>query len=44
MILAVKRERPTAEADALWQQIADIKGYYGIREQCLERLLQADRA
>ena len=44
MILAVKRDRPAAEADALWQQIADIKGFYGIREQCLEQLLAADRA
>ena len=44
MILAVKRDRPASEADALWQQIADIKGFYGIREQCLEQLLAADRA
>jgi len=44
MILAVKRDRPAAEAEALWQQIADIKGFYGIREQCLEQLLAADRA
>ncbi len=38
MILAVRRPagRP---ADELWQQIRDIKGFYGIREQCLEKLL-----
>ena len=42
MILAVKRAvpRPT---DEQWQQIRELKGFYGIREQCLETLLVADR-
>ena len=42
MILAVRRPdaRPAAE---VWQQIDEIKGYYGIRDQCLEVLLKADR-
>ena len=44
MILAVKREHAAADADALWRQIADIKGFYGIQEQCLETLLLRDRA
>jgi SAM-dependent methyltransferase len=43
MILAVKREKPAADAEALWQQIADIKGFYGIQAQCLETLLAKDR-
>ena len=42
MILAVKRDRPAADAEAVWQQIADIKQFYGIQEQCLETLLKAD--
>jgi len=43
MILAVKR--PNARpADEVWQQIDEIKGFYGIRDQCLETLLKADRA
>ncbi len=42
MILAVKR--PNAKpADEVWQQIDEIKGFYGIRDQCLETLLKADR-
>ncbi len=42
MILAVKRPgaRP---ADEVWQQIEELKGFYGIRDQCLETLLKADR-
>jgi SAM-dependent methyltransferase len=42
MILAVKRksEKP---ADEVWRQIDEIKGFYGIRDQCLETLLKADR-
>lgn len=42
MILAVKRAgaRP---ADEVWRQIDEIKGFYGIRDQCLETLLKADR-
>ena len=42
MILAVKRAGRTP-SDEVWQQIQDIKGFYGIREQCLETLLKADR-
>ncbi|MCB2020830.1 MAG: SAM-dependent methyltransferase [Burkholderiaceae bacterium] len=38
MILAVKRERHVAR-DALLRQIAEIKAFYGVREQCLETLL-----
>lgn len=49
MILAVKREtaggRAGPEAAAtIWQQVAELKAFYGIQAQCLERLLQADRA
>ncbi len=44
MILAVKRDKPSADTEALWQQIADIKGFYGIQSQCLETLLAKDRA
>jgi SAM-dependent methyltransferase len=42
MILAVRRPagRPAVE---LWQQIRDLKGFYGIREQCLEKLLLTGR-
>ena len=43
MILAVKRAAGAPATDA-WQQIDDIKAYYGIRDQCLETLLRADRA
>jgi len=47
MILALKRpgagSGPRGAAE-IWQQIADLKGFYGIREQCLETLLMADRA
>ena len=42
MILAVKRA-VAKPADEVWQQIREIKGFYGIRDQCLERLLLADR-
>ena len=47
MILAVKREAARdADADtgAIWRQVREIKSFYGIRDQCLERLLLADRA
>ena len=42
MILAIKRaqQQPTQEADAVWRQIADIKAFYGVRDQCLEQLLR----
>ncbi len=43
MILAVKRERPARDAEDAWQQVRDIKAFYGIRDQCLETLLLADR-
>ena len=38
MILAVRRERPADRAEML-RQIAGIKAFYGVREQCLETLL-----
>ena len=38
MILAVKREQPTS-SDAVWAQIRELKGFYGIQTQCLETLL-----
>lgn len=41
MILAVKRAQPKP-ADEVLRQIAEIKQFYGIREQCLETLLKAD--
>jgi hypothetical protein len=41
MILAVKRRTPRP-ADAALAQIAELKRYFGIREQALETLLQAD--
>ena len=47
MILAVKRSGDAAAAAAaqrpeLLAQIAEIKRFYGLREQCLETLLLAD--
>ncbi len=44
MILAVKRASTSAADEQVWQQIREIKGFYGIRDQCLETLLLADRA
>ena len=45
MILAVKREAERdADTDTLWRQVDEVKAFYGIRDQCLERLLLADRA
>jgi SAM-dependent methyltransferase len=41
MILAVKRSQPKPAGEVL-KQIQEIKQFYGIREQCLESLLQAD--
>ena len=38
MILAVKRDRP-ARTDELLRQVHDLKAFYGVREQCLETLL-----
>ena len=43
MILAVRRAH-AAGREAVDAQIREIKAYYGIREQSLERLLQADSA
>ncbi len=44
MILAVKRNSPSPQAaDQVLAQIAEIKAFYGIREHCLESLLQTDR-
>ncbi|HMN74889.1 MAG TPA: SAM-dependent methyltransferase [Burkholderiaceae bacterium] len=40
MILAVKREHPASRAQTL-REIAAIKAFYGVREQCLETLLDA---
>ena len=42
MILAVKRRQPKPVAEVL-AQIDEVKRFYGIREQCLETLLSADR-
>lgn len=46
MILAVRRRQPltAARQAALQAEIAEIKAFYGIREHCLETLLEADRA
>ncbi len=41
MILAVKRARPAPRA-GIDAQIRDIKAYYGIREQSLEKLLRTE--
>ncbi len=41
MILAVKRGSPKAP-DAALAQVEELKRYFGIREQCLQTLLQAD--
>ena len=41
MILAVKRAKATSSEEVV-RQIQDIKAFYGIQEQCLEQLLQAD--
>jgi hypothetical protein len=43
MILAVRRREPlpAARRAELQRQIAEIKGFYGVREQCLEALLCA---
>jgi hypothetical protein len=43
MILAVKRARPS-DTKAVRDQIRQIKDFYGISEQSLERLLQGDAA
>lgn len=40
MILATKRKQTRDNSDVL-QQIAELKAFYGIKQQCLERLLQS---
>jgi hypothetical protein len=40
MILGIRRAAPTAPAAEIWQQIAALKAFYGIREQHLETLLR----
>jgi len=44
MILAVKRNAPSPRRDELLTQIRDIKAFYGIREHCLETLLNDEPA
>jgi len=39
MILAVKKDATTTDSAAVWQQIDDIKTFYGVRDQCLATLL-----
>ncbi|MGG5290698.1 class I SAM-dependent methyltransferase [Pseudomonas shirazensis] len=41
MILAVKRKQPV-DATALLEKIAELKRFYGVKEHCLETLLQGD--
>jgi SAM-dependent methyltransferase len=43
MILAVKRARGAADAAKTWQQIDDLKTFYGVRDQCLATLLADTR-
>jgi len=43
MILAVRRAAPADDADERWREVREVKDFYGIRDQCLERLLLADR-
>ena len=40
MILAGERPAPTTQAERARAEVADLKSFYGIREQCLETLLQ----
>ena len=40
MILAVKREQASSGEAAVWEQIRELKGFYGIQAQCLETLLR----
>ena len=40
MILGLHRAAPAAPTAAIWQQIAALKNFYGIREQHLETLLR----
>ncbi|MEK8050458.1 SAM-dependent methyltransferase [Ideonella sp. DXS22W] len=45
MVLAVRRRQPlpAAQQQALRAQVAELKAFYGVAEQTLERLLDADR-
>ncbi|MCX7008574.1 MAG: SAM-dependent methyltransferase [Kiritimatiellaeota bacterium] len=40
LILGLKRPHPTTPAAEIWQQLAALKNFYGIREQKLEMLLR----
>jgi SAM-dependent methyltransferase len=41
MILAVRRQNASVgDAAVVWQQIDELKAFYGVRDQCLERLLR----
>ena len=44
MVLAVRRAQPlhAAQRAALLAQVAELKAFYGVREQCLESLLAGD--
>ena len=46
MVLAVRRATalPAAQRSALWAKVADLKAFYGVTAQTLDRLLAADRA
>ena len=46
MVLAVRRAAPpsAAQRNALWAKVADLKAFYGVTAQTLDRLLAADRA
>ena len=43
MILATRRDGQSGERERALAQVKDVKDFYGIREQCLERLLQKRR-
>ncbi|MEP6739865.1 MAG: hypothetical protein ABJA61_05770, partial [Caldimonas sp.] len=40
MILATRRGDPSERAARAGAEVSDLKSFYGIREQCLETLLQ----
>ena len=46
MVLAVRRTAPptAAQRNALWAKVADLKAFYGVTAQTLDRLLAADHA
>ena len=43
MILGIRRATPVAPTAEIWQQIAALKAFYGIREQQLETLLKVEK-